>query len=483
MTCANAPIHTLKRNSTRFGYLATVNLKPSTARQAALYLRVSLDRTGEQLAVSRQREDCAALCVARGWEVVGEYVDNSISASDARKQRPGYDALVTAYEAGEFDALVCWDLDRLTRQPRQLEDWIDRADARGLVIVTANGEADLSTDAGMMFARIRSAVARGEVDRKGARQRRALQQRADMGRPPLGVRLTGYTTTGEIEPGEAATIRRIFTSFNQGQSLRGIVAELRRDGVPTRRGGQWSPSSVSGILANPRYAGRAVYQGKETGKHGTWEPIVSEETYACAQVKLSDPRRKTNQGDTDRKHLGSGLYVCGRCGGQMSGWSGVRYRCKAACFARSRGPVDQYVEDVIRERLSRDDARQLAHYDDQAETAPLREEVERLRGRLAQIDNDYDEGTIDGRRHATATEKVRAQLVTVERRLTRLSSSLDLSELVNGPDPAGAYVRLDLMPRRAVLDALMVVTLYPGTHGSRTFDPSTVQIAWKGSTE
>ena len=123
--------------------------------RAALYLRISLDRTGEMLAVERQREDCLKLCADRGWTVVAEYVDNSVSASDARKSRPGYDELVRAHTGGLFDALVCYDLDRLTRQPRQLEDWIDQARDNKLVIVTANGEADLSTDAGMMFARIK----------------------------------------------------------------------------------------------------------------------------------------------------------------------------------------------------------------------------------------------------------------------------------------------------------------------------------------
>ncbi|WP_267888213.1 recombinase family protein [Mycobacterium ostraviense] len=49
-----------------------------------------------------------------------------------------------------FDALVVWDLDRLTSQPRQLEDWIDAAEGRGLALITTNGEADLTTDGGRM---------------------------------------------------------------------------------------------------------------------------------------------------------------------------------------------------------------------------------------------------------------------------------------------------------------------------------------------
>ena len=62
-----------------------------------------------------------------------------------------------------LDAIVCYDLDRLTRQPRELEDWNDRAESRGLLLVTANGDADLSTDGGQLYARIQAAVARGEV--------------------------------------------------------------------------------------------------------------------------------------------------------------------------------------------------------------------------------------------------------------------------------------------------------------------------------
>jgi site-specific DNA recombinase len=138
-------------------------------RRCALYLRQNLDATGEQFAATRQREDCEKIAAARGWRIVGEYVDNSISASDRRKDRPGYNALVAAFEVGEFDALVCYDLDRLTRQPRQLDDWIDRAEGSGLVLVTANSEADLSRDGGQLFARIKASVALAEVRRKGAR--------------------------------------------------------------------------------------------------------------------------------------------------------------------------------------------------------------------------------------------------------------------------------------------------------------------------
>lgn len=141
--------------------------------RAAIYLRISQDREMDGLAIERQRQDCEAMARSRRWEVVETYVDQSKSATDKTKKRPSYDRMVSDYEAGRFSAIVCYDLDRLTRQPRQLEDWIDRAETRGLALVTANGAADLSTDGGRLFARIKAAVARGEVERKSARQSRA----------------------------------------------------------------------------------------------------------------------------------------------------------------------------------------------------------------------------------------------------------------------------------------------------------------------
>ena len=95
-------------------------------------------------------------------------MDQSISASKKDVERPDYDAMVASLKRGELDAIICWDLDRLTRQPAQIE-WIDRAEEHGLKLVTANGDGDLRTDGGRMFARIKAAVARSEVERKGAR--------------------------------------------------------------------------------------------------------------------------------------------------------------------------------------------------------------------------------------------------------------------------------------------------------------------------
>lgn len=447
--------------------------------RCALYLRISLDLTGEELAIQRQRADCLRIAEQREWAVVAEFVDNSISATDKTKVRPGYDALVAGYQAGEFDAIVVWDLDRLTRQPRQLEDWIDAAEERGLLLVTANGDADLSTDGGRLFARMKAAVARSEVERKSARQRSAAVQRAQQGKPPLGVRLTGYTAKGEVVEHEAVIVKQVFERFAAGDSLRSLSAWLTEEGIRTRHGRPWNPSSVRTMLTNPRYAGRAVYMGRPLEKTGTWTALVDEDTFDLVQAKLADPRRRTQHG-TDRKHLGAGLFECGTCGHMVRSWSGNRYRCANGCITRAQAGIDGFVLDVVRERLSWPDVVDLLTPEDSAEARAIGEQVKRLRARIERIASDYDAEMIDGQRYKVATAKAEAELAEARRLQARLATAKGAAATLLAENPVAAFDAAPLMIKRTVLDALCTVVLHPAPRGRKGFDPASVSFRWHG---
>ena len=470
---------------------------PPPRPAAAIYLRISLDATGEGLAVDRQRDDCLRIVSEREWDLYDEYVDHSISASDRKTVRPAYNRLLVDARAGRFEHVVCYDLDRLTRQPRQLEDWIDIAEERHVTLVTATGEADLGTDNGRLFARIKASVARAEIEAKGRRQRVAAQQRAARGRPPLGTRLTGYEPDGTVVDDEAAVVRGVFDRFVRGDSLRGIAAALTKAGVPTRsvrrattKGsdaatvgsatGQWNPSSIVTILRNPRYAGLAIYQGELTGGRGTWTPLVTEDAWRLAQSRLDDPRRKLNKAGTERKHLGSGLYRCAECLGPAVAWSGNRYRCARCEMSRSGGPVDALVLALVAARLRRPDIVELlTPAADEGAARALAAEGQALRERLARFDAEYDDGLIDGHRHRQATAKAQAELDTVERQRLGQLSTTAASSLLRQPDPGAAFLAETLMIQRQVLDALVEIRLARQPRGSRVFVPESVIPVWR----
>jgi DNA invertase Pin-like site-specific DNA recombinase len=98
-----------------------------------IYLRQSYAPNGDILAVSRQRTDVRKLCGERGWTDTVEYVDNDFSATSG-KRRPAYQDMLADIRDGTITAVAVWDLDRLYRQPRALEDFIDLADEQHLVL-------------------------------------------------------------------------------------------------------------------------------------------------------------------------------------------------------------------------------------------------------------------------------------------------------------------------------------------------------------
>lgn len=458
-----------------------------TTIRCVLYLRISLDLTGEGLAIDRQRQDCRRIALERGWVIVREYVDESISAFKRSKKRPGYDQMVEDYRAGLFDAIVVWDLDRLTRQPRQLEDWIEAAEERGLKLVTANGEADLTIDAGRMFARIKAAVARQESERKAARQTAAAKQRADKGRAPLGVRLTGYTVKGEVVEAEATIVKTIFTRFYSGDSLKGIAQHLNDVGVKTRHGRPWNFSSVRDILTNPRYAGRVYYNRRDFGTTGNWTQaafpaIIDGHVFDAVNARLDDPRRKTNKTGTNRKFLGSAVYQCDECKRFMrSHYLGGKpgYRCPEGHVNRTGAPIDEAVTALIRARLSKPDVASLVRAPASKEVSETAAELKRQQGRLSQVEQDYDDDLIDAKRYKEKRSKIEAKITIAEARLTVITAGGEVAATLTATDPVAAYDSAPLGVQQAVIRFFMTIELLHTTRGQKKFDLETIRITPK----
>lgn len=279
---------------------------------------------------------------------------------------------------------------------------------------------------------------------------------------------------------EARVVRKVFDRFLAGESLKGLSALLKAEGVQTRRGGEWHSSSVRTMLMNARYAGRSTLKGQVVGK-AQWPAIVPEATFDAVQSRLNDPRRKTAH-DTARKHLGSGVYFC-ECGRRVrasssTGSGGTRYTCAATCFYRVGSHIDDYVVTILRRYLSRPDlADLLVRPDDSAELDRLNAQVAELENRLRVFESDYDDGLIDGTRYRTAVEKANARLD--EARRARAKLARPDSSVLAAPDPVKAFDAASLDVQRATVDMLMRVTLLPGKRGRKGFDPDSVMVEWR----
>ena len=209
--------------------------------RAAIYARISRDKAGEALGVARQEADCRKLCADRDWEVIEPpYVDNDVTAYDSTKTRDEYGRLLSDIAGGRVDAVAVWDLDRLHRQPMELEEFVSACDKAGVTqLVTVTSTVDMGTGDGMLVARIKGAVASEEVRKATARIRRKKLELAERGLPSGGGgRPFGYANDAmTIVPVEAKMIQDAADKVLNGATLVSIRDEWRASGVPPVGGG------------------------------------------------------------------------------------------------------------------------------------------------------------------------------------------------------------------------------------------------------
>ncbi|WP_341537338.1 recombinase family protein [Klenkia marina] len=308
-----------------------------------------------------------------------------------------------------------------------------------------------------------------------------------MGAPRAGGNRTfGYEPGGhEVRESEAALLRDGYRQLLGGGSLRGLASQWNASSIPTTRGGAWRPDAVRYTLKNPRNAGLVVHLGEEVGT-GSWPAIVPEHTYRAAVALLEDPTRRTTP-DTARKYLLAGLALC-RCGSPVITGRSSRgprtYRCSETRghMSRAAEPVDNLVSALVIGRLSQPDAADLMLTD---ETLPdlnaLREKAAALRTRLGELTDLFADGAISKAQLTRGSERARQALRVAEERLADAGRVSVFGELVAGGDVASVWDALDLDRKRAVIDALMVVTLFSPGRGARTFKPESVGIDWRHS--
>jgi site-specific DNA recombinase len=463
----------------------------ATARRAGVYVRISQDRTGQGLGVGRQEKACRQTAQERGWTVTAVYVDNDVSASSG-KPRPQYTRMLADLEAGLIDAVVVWDLDRLTRRPIEIESFIDLADRRAIALASVDRDVDLSTDNGRLFARIKGAVARSEVERKAERTKAANLQAAEQGRPPGGTRPFGFADNKVTHHRvEAKALARATHDVLAGESLHEIARNWNRRELRTTTGKTWNATTVRQVLARPRNAGLRVYRGEIVGK-AAWKPVVPEETWRALVTLLGDPARRSGPGNKPRWLL-SGIARCGYDGCELTmklasnnernGARRLVYRCRSGGhLARQAAETDRFVEAVVVERLSRPDAVSLLAQESQVDLSALHEEARVLRARQEALALEAAAGELTIAQMRVVNRSLTAKLAEVEAQIASAAQTSALAELVGHADVRARWDALSVTRKRAIVDTLMTVTVLPvGRGAGRTFDPASIAIGWHGA--
>jgi len=460
---------------------------------AGIYARISSDPAATRLGVERQIADCEALAGRKGWPVGEVYVDNDVSAYSGRV-RLAYERLLEDVKQGLRDAVVVWDLDRLHRQPRELEAFFDLVDAAGVAenLATVTGEYDLSTPDGRLHARFKGAMARSESDKAGMRLRRKHAELAAAGKVAGGgPRPFGYSDSRlQVVAEEVAVIREMASRVLAGDSLRSVAVDLNSRGIRTSQGNEWTSSGVKRVLMSPRISGRREYHGEFFT--AVWPPIIAPVQSDRLRRKLGSRTPKGRRAPK-RYLLTGGLLRCGRCDSPMIARPDVKSRRRYVCdsgpghsgcgrMSALAEPLEAFIAEAVLYRL---DTPELAAAltdarSQQAELAGLHDQIAEDQAMLDELATDYANRRIGRSEWMAAREPIQARIDQARRRLSRLSPTTPIDGYVGQADLLrAAWTGLKLPRQKAIVRVLVErVIAHPATPG-RKFDPERFEPIWR----
>ena len=150
-----------------------------------IYARVSTKDQSCEL----QIRDLRSYCAARGFDLVGKYID--VGQSGAKDSRPELNKLMDDARKRQFDAIVVWRFDRFARSTKHLLLALEEFRSLGIQFISYQENIDTNSPLGQALFTIVSAVAQLERDlireRVSAGIRNARANGKKLGRPMRAV--------------------------------------------------------------------------------------------------------------------------------------------------------------------------------------------------------------------------------------------------------------------------------------------------------
>ena len=197
--------------------------KQPDPRRVMIYCRVSkVEMThGEFDSLDGQEARCRDLARAHNWRVVDVLRDASTGSN---VDRPSLQALLERARAGEFDSVMVYKIDRLSRSVLDFWTLVRGLKANGVDMVSVTESFDSSTAQGRLMMNMLAGFAEFEREQIVARTKQGLSSRAEAGWWPIRHTPFGYdrVSSGEGSPktlkpnGNGKWVREAFRRYADG---------------------------------------------------------------------------------------------------------------------------------------------------------------------------------------------------------------------------------------------------------------------------
>lgn len=342
---------------------------------AAIYSRKS-KFTGKGESIETQIQLCKEYAKNKG---ITEFIiyDKDEGFSGGNTKRPDFQRMINDAKNKKFDMLICYRLDRISRNVSDFSTTIELLNKYGIDFVSIREQFDTSTPMGRAMMYISSVFAQLERETIAERIRDNMMELAKTGRwlggnTPFGFKSEPVTfLDGEMKQrkmfklspidDEMELVKTIYELYIKLGSLSKVQKHLYVNDILTKNKSIWDIKGIQMMLRNPVYVksdekireyfkykgvdiygdmngnGILTYNKKDSkdnykdmsewiyavGKH---EGIIDSSTWLKVQMQLDENRDKAPRLVSGNYGLLNGLLKCEHCGAPMYQKMGHRSR-------------------------------------------------------------------------------------------------------------------------------------------------------------
>jgi site-specific DNA recombinase len=330
-------------------------MSTDTAPRVGLYARVSGDHQVKEQTIASQIAAIEERIGQSGWTCDREmhFIDDGYRGGTLH--RPALERLRDVAAVGGLDRLYVHSPDRLARKYAYQVVLVEELQRCGVEIVFLNQKLGTSPEEELLL-QMQGMIAEYERAKIVERTRRGKRYAARRGMvnvlssAPYGYRYLSKPQGGgqasyQVILEEARVVRRVFAWVGEQRlSIREVSRRLAREGIPSPAGkASWQASTVSAMLRNPAYKGKAAFGKTRSGERlprlrpyrgcaeqprrpwsvyavpsDEWTDIpvpslVSEALFAAVGEQLAENQKRRRESRRGALFLLQGLLVCRRC--------------------------------------------------------------------------------------------------------------------------------------------------------------------------